>query len=80
MTILRDVLSELIGMFLGDARLSAAILAVVAAAAAVIDLAGASPLVGGLVLLVGCPAVMVGAVLRAARRRAVALADTGADR
>ena len=29
MTILKDVLAELLGMFLGDARLSAAILAVV---------------------------------------------------
>lgn len=70
MTILKDVLSELLGMFLGDARLSAAILLVVAVAAGVIDLAGASPLVGGGVLLVGCLTVMIGAVLRAARQRA----------
>lgn len=50
MTILGDILAELIGMLLGDARLSAAILVVVAAAAALTDLAGAEPLVGGGVL------------------------------
>lgn len=67
MTILKDVLAELFGMFLGDARLSAAIFAVVALAAGLIDLAGLDPLIGGGVLLVGCLAVMVTAVLRTAR-------------
>ncbi len=70
MTILTDVLSELFGMFVGDARLSAAILVVVAAAAGTIRLTGASPLAGGALLLLGCLAVMIGAVLRAARLRA----------
>lgn len=70
MTILKDVLAELLGMFLGDARLSAAILAVVVIAASLIDLEDASPLIGGCVLLVGCLAVMIGAVLRAAKARA----------
>mgnify|MGYP000873099843 CR=1 FL=1 len=70
MTILKDVVAELFGMFLGDARLSAAILFVVAAAAGTIRLTGASPLAGGGVLLMGCLAVMIGAVLRAARLRA----------
>lgn len=67
MTILKDVLSELFSMFVGDARLSAAILIVVASAAGLIRLTGAPPLVGGAVLLAGCLAVMIGAVLRAAR-------------
>lgn len=70
MTILKDVLAELLGMFVGDARLSAAILLVVGLAAGLIDLAGASPLIGGAVLLAGCLAVLIGAVLRAARARA----------
>lgn len=69
MTILKDVLAELFGMFVGDARLSAAILAVVAVAALAIDAGGAPPLVGGALLLIGCLAVMIGAVLRTARRK-----------
>lgn len=69
MTILRDVISELFGMFLGDARLSTAILGVVALAAALIDLAHAAPLLGGAVLLLGCVAIVLESVHRAARRR-----------
>lgn len=69
MTILKDVLAELFGMFVGDARLTAAILAVVAASAAAIELAGAPPLVGGGLLLVGSLAVVIGAVLLTARGR-----------
>ena len=70
MTILKDVLAELVGMFVGDARLSAAILVVVVIAAGVIDLAGASPLIGGGVLLGGCLVVMIFSVLSAAKSRA----------
>ena len=68
MTIFSEVLAELFSMFLGDARLSLAILLVVAASAALVDLAGAAPLVGGAVLLVGCLGTVLGAVLHAARR------------
>lgn len=69
MTILRDVLAELFGMFVGDARLTVAVLAVVAAAAALIDLVGIDPLIGGCVLLFGCLTVVVGAVVWTARRQ-----------
>lgn len=69
MTILKDVLAELFGMFVGDARLTAAILAVVAASAAAIELAGAPPLVGGGLLAVGSLAVVIGAVFLSARGR-----------
>ena len=69
MTILKDILSELVGMFLGDAHLSVAILIVVALTAGAINLAGASPLLGGVVLLAGCLAVLIGAVVRTARQR-----------
>lgn len=79
MTILKDVLAELFGMFLGDARLSAAILVVVAVAAGVIRLAGAPPLLGGAILLAGCLAVMIGAVLRAARARARSIGHASAQ-
>lgn len=69
MTILRDVLAELVGMFAGDAWLSAAVLAVIGIAAALIDLGGVPPLAGGGMVLAGCLAVLVGAVVRAALRR-----------
>lgn len=69
MTILSDVLAELFGMFVGDARLTAAVLLVVAIAAALIDLGDVQPLIGGGVLLVGCLVVLIGAVMRAARRQ-----------
>lgn len=69
MNIVRDVLAELFGMFLGDARLAGSILVVVAVCAALIDIAGVTPLVAGLVLLTGCLVVLVGAVLTAARRQ-----------
>jgi len=70
MSILKDVLSELFKMFVSDARLTAAILAVVAGSAVVIRASGLSPLVGGMVLLFGCIGVLMAAVRREARHRA----------
>lgn len=75
MTILRDVIAELLGMFVGDARLTAAVLIVVAVAAVLIDVGDLSPLLGGGVLLVGCLVVLMGAVLRAARHQKVVTAS-----
>lgn len=69
MNLLKDVVAELIGMFVGDARLSAAVLAVVAVAA-VVRFAGTDPLPGGVVLLGGCLMVVVEGVRRSARRLA----------
>ncbi|GIX08450.1 hypothetical protein [Elioraea sp.] len=68
MSLLREVLAELLGMVAADAYLSAAALAVVGASAAVIDLAGAAPWLGGGLLALGCPAVLVASVWRGARR------------
>lgn len=68
MSLLREVLAELLGMVVADAFLSAAVLAVVGAAAALLDIAHAAPLLGGGVLVAGCPAVLVASVRAAARR------------
>jgi len=68
MNLIREVAAELAGMFVGDARLSLAILIVIAAAAAVC-LAGLPPLLGGGVLLAGSLAVLLDSVRRAARPR-----------
>lgn len=70
MSILKDVLSELFKMFVSDARLTAAILVVVAVTAALTRGTSLSPLVGGVVLLVGCIGVLVVAVRREAQKRA----------
>ncbi len=67
MSILRSVLATLWGMFLGDIRLTAAILAVVIMAAIAADWA-AMPLVGAVLLLAGSLGVLVASVISAARR------------
>ncbi len=69
MTMLNEVLAELIGMFLADARLTAAILAVVALSAILIRFGGIDPLISGGVLLGSCLAVLVENVRHSGRRR-----------
>jgi hypothetical protein len=68
MTLVRDVAKTLLGMFVGNAGLSSAILAVVAGAALLIKTEVASTQLGGALLFVGCLAVLVGSVFMGARR------------
>jgi uncharacterized membrane protein len=67
MSILKEVLQDLIGMFLADARLSAAILILVLVVAGLMKLAGLAPLAAGVFLLAGCLALVVISVVCAAR-------------
>jgi hypothetical protein len=67
MTMLKEIIAELIGMFMGDASLTLAVLAVVAGAAALIKLAGVDPLGAGSLLLVGCLGLLIENVTRSAR-------------
>lgn len=67
MTMLRELPAELIGMFAGDAWLTVCVLAVVALSAALIDLGGIEPLIGGGVLLAGCLLLLVHSVRRSSR-------------
>lgn len=69
MNILKDVLSEVFGMFVADVRLTTAILATVAAAALLIKATQLQPLAGGAVLLLGCVTVLFLSVGREASRR-----------
>jgi hypothetical protein len=69
MNLIADVARELLGMFLADARLTLATLALVALVAALVVALGAAPLLGGGVLLLGCLAILVEAAVREARRR-----------
>ena len=68
MTIVIDVVKELFGMFVADAFLSTAVLAVVAVSAGLGEIADVDTLVCGLVLLLGCLFVVVESVRRAALR------------
>jgi len=67
MTMLKEIIAELIGMFMGDARLTLEVLALVAGAAALIKLAGVDPLGAGGLLLIGCLGVLIENVHRSAR-------------
>ena len=69
MSLLKEVLAELVGMFLADARLSAAVLALVAMVAGLVDGVGLDPLLGGGRLLVGCLAILAAVTTANARRR-----------
>jgi len=69
MTLLREIAGELIGMFLADSRLTAAVLALVALVAGLVLALGLDPLIAGGVLLIGCHLILVEAALREARRR-----------
>ena len=59
MSLLKEVAAELIGMFFGDARMTLAALLIVAASGVLIDLTGVDPLVGGGVLALGCPVLLI---------------------
>ncbi|UES36720.1 hypothetical protein [Roseibium aggregatum] len=67
MTLLKDVLAELFGMFVADARLTLAILALVAFTAVLVTPVHLNPLVCGLILLSGCLITLFAAVLAATR-------------
>ena len=59
MTLLKEIAAELIGMFFGDARLTLAILLIVAVSGALIEFTAIDPVIGGGVLALGCPLVLV---------------------
>ena len=68
MSMFREIRSELRGMFLGDARLALATLAIVAIAGAM-TASDAGEFAAGGVLVFGCLAILVEAVYREARQR-----------
>ena len=68
MNIIGDVLRELVGMFLADARLTLTTLSLVAAVAGLVAVLQIGPLVAGGILIFGCLATLVEAVGREARQ------------
>jgi hypothetical protein len=67
MTILKELATELIGMFVGEKWLTIAVLSIVAAVGSLVDVIGLDPLLGGAVLLLGCLILLVESVRRSAR-------------
>jgi hypothetical protein len=67
MTMLKDIVAELIGMFVGEKRLTVAVLAIVVTAGSLVDFTDLNPLVGGAFLLFGCLVLLIESVCRSAR-------------
>jgi hypothetical protein len=67
MTVLKEVVAELIGMFVAEKRLTIAVLTVVITAGCLVDLTDLDPLVGGNVVLFGCLILLIESVCRSAR-------------
>lgn len=70
MNILGDVFKELFKMFVTDLRLTLASLAAVALVALLLGYGGLPPVLGGILLLVLCVAILLEAIFREARLRA----------
>ena len=68
MTVLRIALSELIGMFIDDGSLATLCLILILVIAGAVELLAMPPLMGGLLLLVGCLAILLYSVRRAVKR------------
>jgi len=67
MTLLKEFAAELIGMFVGEKRMTISVLAIVAATGSLVDFIGLDPLAGGAVLLFGCLILLVESVCRSSR-------------
>jgi hypothetical protein len=67
MTMLKELAAELIGMFVGETRLTISVLAIVAAVGSLVDFIDLDPLLGGAVLLFGCLVLLIESVCRSAR-------------
>jgi hypothetical protein len=70
MTMLKELAAELIGMFVGEKRLTLAVLAIVAVAGTLVDLTNLNSLFGGALLLFGCLVLLIESVCRSAREGA----------
>ena len=69
MNTVRLIIKELVGLFIDDGSLALFALVLIFAVAAAVKLVGLPPLAGGILLLMGCLAILTESVHRAARRR-----------
>lgn len=68
MSLFRAAFVELWGLFVDDGSLAAQALALILVVAALVKLAGVEPLAAGVVLLLGCLAILALSVRRGMRR------------
>ncbi|TRC92291.1 hypothetical protein FJV76_07345 [Mesorhizobium sp. WSM4303] len=68
MSIIRLILKEFVGMFIDDGSLATLALLLIVAITAAVKLLALPPLAGGVLLLLGCLAILLYSVRRAARR------------
>ena len=68
MTALRIALSELIGMFIDDGSLATLCLVLILVIAGAVEFLALPPLAGAVLLLLGCLAILLYSVRRAAKR------------
>jgi hypothetical protein len=69
MTMLRELAAELIGMFVAEKWLTAAVLGLIAVTRSMVDFTGVDRLVAGAFLLFGSLLLLVASVCHAARPR-----------
>ena len=69
MKIIQEVLAELFSMFWADARMTTAVLALVAIAAVLLNFTALNPLWIGAMLLLGSLAIVIEAASRETRKR-----------
>jgi hypothetical protein len=69
MKIIQEVLAELFSMFWADARMTAAILVVVVIAGALVNFTAINRPLIGVLLLLGCLAIVIEAAVRETRKR-----------
>jgi hypothetical protein len=69
MRIVRNAAATLVALFIDDGALAIAVLALIGVIAAAVEGAALPPLIGSLLLLVGCIVVLLESVHRAARAR-----------
>lgn len=67
MNLAGDILKELFGMFLTDARLGIAVLLLVAVVAGLVAGLGITPIIAGGILFFGCLTILIEAISREAR-------------
>ncbi|AZO32393.1 hypothetical protein [Mesorhizobium sp. M1B.F.Ca.ET.045.04.1.1] len=66
MNVVRLILKELVGMFVDDGSLALLVLILIALITAAVKLVALPPLIGGLLLLAGCLAILSQSTRRAA--------------
>ena len=67
MTVLREVVAELITMFVAERRLTIAVLGVVTVAGYLANFTDLDPLVAGTMMLLGCLILLIESVWRSAK-------------